>query len=222
MTRLEPIKPTVRWALAHGLPSVLMRVAARRGDVQGRLITGGVSGDGEELQGLADEVRASGPLHRSKFALMTATLPVVRDVLTSPDFRTGIFEPTEGFLGRVASWAAEPGQLGPLQPPSLLVSEPPDHTRYRKLVTRVFTARAVEGLRERTQQIADELLDGLDPTRPVDLVSAYCSQLPVTVIAEVLGVPPKTGSGCSTSGTPPRPASTSVSASASSAGWSAG
>ncbi len=191
MTRLEPIKPTVRWALAHGLPSVLMRVAARRGDVQGRLITGGVSGDGEELQGLADEVRASGPLHRSKFALMTATLPVVRDVLTSPDFRTGIFEPTEGFLGRVATWAAEPGQLGPLQPPSLLVSEPPDHTRYRKLVTRVFTARAVEGLRERTQQIADELLDGLDPTRPVDLVSAYCSQLPVTVIAEVLGVPPE-------------------------------
>ena len=42
MTRLEPIKPTVRWALAHGLPSVLMRVAARRGDVQGRLITSGV------------------------------------------------------------------------------------------------------------------------------------------------------------------------------------
>ena len=42
---LEPLRPTVRWALGHGLPSVLMRFAARRGDVQGRLIVHGVSGD---------------------------------------------------------------------------------------------------------------------------------------------------------------------------------
>ena len=189
MTLLEPVKPTVRWALGHGLPSVLMRVAARRGDVQGRLITGGISSDSDKLQSLADEIRASGPLHRSKFALITATQPVVKEVLTSNDFRAGIFEPGEGVLGRMAVWAENPDQLGPLVPPSLLVSEPPDHTRYRKLVTRVFTARAVENLRERTQQIADELLDSLDPTSPVDLVASYCSQLPVTVIAEILGVP---------------------------------
>src|SRR4051794_14035061 len=186
---LDPVKPTVRWALGHGLPKVLMRRAARRGDVQGRLITGGFSEDSARLQGLADEIRASGPLHRSKFALITATQPVVKEVLTSNDFRSGIFEPGEGLLGRLSVWAEDPDQLGPLVPPSLLVSEPPDHTRYRKLVTRVFTAKAVEGLRERTQQIADGLLDALDPSRPVDLVAAYCSQLPVTVIAEILGVP---------------------------------
>ena len=188
---LDPIKPSVRWALAHGLPSVLMRVAARRGDVQGRLITGGISDDSDKLHDLADEVRAGGPLLRSRFAYMTATHSVVKEVLTSADFRTGIFEPGDGVLGRMAVWAEDPDQLGPLVPPSLLVSEPPDHTRYRKLVTRVFTAKAVEGLRERTQQIADELLDSLDPARPVDLVAAYCSQLPVTVIAEILGVPPE-------------------------------
>ena len=188
---LSPVRPTVRWALGHGLPSVLMRVAARRGDVQGRLITGGFASDADGLQHLADEIRASGPLHRSKFALMTATLPVVKEVLTSGDFRIRIFEPGDGVLGRMAVWAEDPGQLGPLVPPSLLVSEPPDHTRYRKLVTRVFTARAVENLRGRTQQIADDLLDSLDPSSPVDLVAAYCSQLPVTVIAEILGVPPE-------------------------------
>ena len=73
------------------------------------------------------------------------------------------------------------------------MTEPPDHTRYRKLVTRVFTARAVEGLRVRTQEIADELLDELAATAadPVDLVTAYCARLPVTVIAEILGVPPE-------------------------------
>jgi len=191
MTLLEPVKPTVRWALGHGLPKVLMRRAARQGDVQGRLIASGVADDPERLHDLADEIRASGPLHRSKYALITATQPVVKEVLTSNDFRSGIFEPGEGFLGRMSVWAEDPDLLGPLVPPSLLVSEPPDHTRYRKLVTRVFTARAVENLRARTQQIADELLDSLDPGRPVDLVAAYCSQLPVTVIAEILGVPPE-------------------------------
>jgi cytochrome P450 len=79
--------------------------------------------------------------------------------------------------------------LGPLTPPSLLVTEPPDHTRYRKLVSRVFSVRAVEKLRGRTQQIATELLNRIDPSSPADLVASYCSLLPVTVIAEILGVP---------------------------------
>src|SRR4051794_40292279 len=192
---LDPPKPTGPWGLGHGPPQGLMRRAARRGDVQGRLITGGFSEDSARLQGLADEIRASGPLHRSKYALITATQPVVKEVLTSSDFRSGIFEPGEGLLGRLGVWAEDPDQLGPLVPPSLLVSDPPDHTRYRKLVTRVFTAKAVEGLRGRTQQIADELLDSLVSSQnidgnaggPVDLVAAYCSQLPVTVIAEILG-----------------------------------
>ncbi len=69
------------------------------------------------------------------------------------------------------------------------MTEPPDHTRYRKLVSRVFSARAVERLRGRTQQIATDLLDQLDPAQPVDLMATYCSLLPVTVIAEILGVP---------------------------------
>jgi cytochrome P450 len=83
----------------------------------------------------------------------------------------------------------EDAPLGPLTPPSLLVTEPPDHTRYRKLVSRVFSLRAVEKLRGRTQQIATGLLDQIDPRSPVDLVATYCSLLPVTVIAEILGVP---------------------------------
>ena len=187
---LAPVRQTVRWALGHGLPSAAMRRAARAGDVQGRLVTQGVSADTQRITELADEIRASGPLHRSKFAYLTASLPVVKEVLTSSDFRTGVFSPGDGPLGRVARWAEEPGGIGPLTPPSLLVTEPPDHTRYRKLVTRVFTARAVEGLRERTRQIAHDLLDDLATGSPVDLVPSYCAQLPVTVIAEILGVPP--------------------------------
>ncbi|HEY3882514.1 MAG TPA: cytochrome P450 [Trebonia sp.] len=64
------------------------------------------------------------------------------------------------------------------------------HTRYRRLVTRVFTVRAVERLRVRTEAIAAELLDALDPSAPADLIPAYCAQLPLRVITEILGVPP--------------------------------
>jgi cytochrome P450 len=86
-------------------------------------------------------------------------------------------------------WAADAGRLGPLEPPSLLVTEPPEHTRYRKLITRVFSVRAVDKLRQRTEQIASQLLDSLDRGEVVDLVESYCTLLPVTVISEILGVP---------------------------------
>lgn len=177
---------TVRWGLGHALPRMAIRGSARRGDLHGRLIE---ASDQATTLDLFDQIRSRGPLHRSKFAFVTASQPVVKEVLTSPDLRSGIDYGPGGPLTAVSRWAFRSAPLGPLTPPSLLVTEPPDHTRYRKLVTRVFSVRAVQRLQERTQQIADELLDELDPSRPVDLVERYCAQLPVTVIAEILGVP---------------------------------
>jgi cytochrome P450 len=188
-TRLGDVaKPVVRWGVMHGLPRTALRAAARRGDLQARLFVAGPAPT-SALTGLFDEVRANGPLMRGKFTYLTASHAVVREVLSSNDFRAGI-TPAAGFWGRLADWSAV-DFLHPMAPPSLLVTEPPDHTRYRKLVTRVFTVRAVENLRARTEEIANELLDALDPSNPVDLVEAYCGLLPVTVIAEVLGVPPE-------------------------------
>jgi len=121
---------------------------------------------------------------------VTADHAAVRALLSSPDVGTGLVAPSRGSgLARAQAWVAQGAPLGPLTPPSLLVTEPPDHTRYRTLVSGVFSARAVERLRDRTQQIATELLDEVDPRSPVDLVASYCSLLPVTVITEILGVP---------------------------------
>ena len=184
----ELTKPAVRWGLAHGLPRAALRVAARRGDLQARLFVEGGTTPTLGLTGLFDEVRAEGPLSRGRFSYLTASHAVVRQVLGSNDFRSGIV-PASGVLGRLTGWSAAEF-LHPVAPPSLLVTEPPDHTRYRKLVTRVFTVRAVENLRSRTEEIAHELLDAVAPGDPVDLVSVYCGLLPVTVIAEILGVPP--------------------------------
>ena len=71
----------------------------------------------------------------------------------------------------------------------MLNSDPPEHTRLRRLVNKAFTSRAVERLRPRIEQVADELLDAMPHGATVDLVDAYALPLPITVISELLGVP---------------------------------
>lgn len=73
--------------------------------------------------------------------------------------------------------------------PNLLVVDPPDHTRLRRLVAREFTGRRVEALRPRVQQITDELLDAMPSHGRGDLVDALAFPLPIIVICELLGVP---------------------------------
>ncbi|WP_199430601.1 cytochrome P450 family protein [Qaidamihabitans albus] len=71
----------------------------------------------------------------------------------------------------------------------MLNSDPPDHTRLRKLVGKAFTARTVARLRPRIEEIADRLLDDMAGAREVDLLEAFAFPLPITVICELLGVP---------------------------------
>lgn len=70
----------------------------------------------------------------------------------------------------------------------MLNSDPPDHTRLRKLVAKAFTMRRVELLRPRVAEITEELLAGM--SGEVDLIDAFAFPLPITVICELLGVPP--------------------------------
>ncbi|MFE4795060.1 cytochrome P450 [Streptomyces sp. NPDC056708] len=72
----------------------------------------------------------------------------------------------------------------------MLNSDPPKHTRLRKLVSSTFTARRVESLRPRIQDIVDTLLDNCATREPVDLLPAFAFPLPIIVICELLGVPP--------------------------------
>jgi cytochrome P450 len=74
---------------------------------------------------------------------------------------------------------------------NLLMLDPPDHTRLRRLVNKAFTPRVVEQLRPRIQALVDELLEALHERRDVDLVRDLAYPLPVAVIAEMLGIPPQ-------------------------------
>ena len=72
---------------------------------------------------------------------------------------------------------------------TMLDIDPPDHTRLRALVSRAFTPRSVSRWHERVQEIADRLLDAAAGRDRIDLIAALGYPLPVTVIAEMLGVP---------------------------------
>ncbi|HET8845157.1 MAG TPA: cytochrome P450 [Ktedonobacteraceae bacterium] len=71
----------------------------------------------------------------------------------------------------------------------MLASDVPDHTRLRRMVSKVFTPRMSEQLRGSIQQITDELLDHVLPLGQMDLINDFAFPLPITVICELLGVP---------------------------------
>ena len=104
-------------------------------------------------------------------------------------------------FGRTYLHLATHGEMGrPEDPPhtapfwhlirnGILDMEPPDHTRVRRLVAKAFTPRRVEELRPTVQRLMDELVDDVLGAGEVDLIARVAEPLPVTVIAELLGIP---------------------------------
>jgi cytochrome P450 len=184
------MRQRIRWFALHSVVRSLSKFGLRSGDPQARLIADPAVR--ENPGAFADELRDKGPLIRCRAVLMTCDHGVAHELLRSDDFRVSVLG---GNLPKPLRWIVQktdPGLLHPLRPPSLLTVEPPDHTRYRKLVSSVFTPRAVATLRERVEETATALLDQLDGNGNgdvVDIVDRYCSQLPVAIIGDILGVP---------------------------------
>jgi cytochrome P450 len=74
---------------------------------------------------------------------------------------------------------------------SMLKSDPPQHTRLRAFAHAAFTPKVVYQLRGRIQEIADRLVDAVEDRGRMDLINDYAFPLPITVICEMLGVPPQ-------------------------------
>jgi cytochrome P450 len=137
------------------------------------------------------ELRSSAPVHR-------ITLPDGRDVwlVTRHEDVLAVFK-DERF---VKNWrkVLTPEQLAQIPPipevmeplsANMLDTDPPDHRRLRALVSKAFTPRLIEHMRPRVQEIADTLLDAVQDRGEMDLIDDYAFPLPITVIAELLGVP---------------------------------
>src|SRR5579863_5681662 len=71
----------------------------------------------------------------------------------------------------------------------MLQQDPPDHTRLRGLVVKAFTARRVEDMRPRIQQVVDQTIDRIAAQGHMDLIEDFAFRLPVTIICDMLGIP---------------------------------
>ncbi len=105
------------------------------------------------------------------------------------------FEDCQAILRDAQTWSSEfpvitqmAGQDGAPRR-SMLGTDPPAHTRLRGLVTKAFTPRMIQRLEPRMHEIANQLLDAALEQGDVDLVQALSYPLPVTVIAEMIGIP---------------------------------
>jgi cytochrome P450 len=71
----------------------------------------------------------------------------------------------------------------------MLQQDPPDHTRLRGLVVKAFTARRVEDMRPRIQEVVDQTIDAVIGRGHMDLIEDFAFRLPVTIICDMLGIP---------------------------------
>ena len=129
-------------------------------------------------------LRARAPVHRSRlfkawvFTRHADVNAILRDYLRFGN------DPRKGTLSS--------RQLAMLPPPNeytMLLLDPPDHTRLRALVRKAFTPKAVNALESRIRSIMRVLLDEIDDPGAFDLMQAVAWPLPVMVIAEMLGIP---------------------------------
>ncbi|WP_310961642.1 cytochrome P450 [Nocardioides terrisoli] len=185
----NPLRSRATWLLSHGLARRLLLREAARGD----LLAGLAMDPALRADPFAgyEELRRRGPMTTTRLAAGTVDHAVADAVLRSEDFGVAgghgeLPRPLQWLLARVFDNRA----TGPVDPPSMLALDPPEHTRQRKLVSRAFTARKVGGLEDTIATVAARLVDELaaGPER-VDLVDRFASRLPLVVIAELLGVP---------------------------------
>ena len=130
-------------------------------------------------------LRSHSPVHRSRLlnAWVFSRYADVDTVLR--DHRRFSSDPAKRDLSRrQQAIVPAPGDY------TMLLLDPPDHTRLRALVNKAFTRRAVNALEPHIRGLMNSMLDDVDPAG-FDLMEAVANPLPVIVIAEMLGVPPE-------------------------------
>jgi cytochrome P450 PksS len=134
-------------------------------------------------------LRAEAPLYRTRALGQTAWLITRYDDIVA-GLRDERFSKGSGMTAEERSkmpWV--PGVIKPLMH-NMLDLDAPDHTRLRALVHKAFTPNLIERLRARIQTLCDELLTAAERRGRLELIRDFALPLPLTIIAELLGVPP--------------------------------
>ncbi|MEV7866601.1 cytochrome P450 [Streptomyces sp. NPDC088124] len=112
----------------------------------------------------------------------------VRSALADPRLSTDLHR-MDGLFAQNEPDSDRRAGFSPAIASHMLNSDPPDHTRMRKLVAKAFTSRAVEALRPEIDRITAGLVDTLADEDTVDLLDDFAFPLPIRVICQLLGVP---------------------------------
>lgn len=188
---VREVRDGLSWVLSQALPRAAIAVGSRRGDPVALLQTDPALH--EHPFGAYDQLRGQ-TLLRGNPLWATVDHSACTTILRSPDFGTGdghgeLPPPMRRLLMRVS----DPATASPVDPPSMLAMDPPGHTRYRRLVSKVFTARAVAAYEERIEETATALLDRIEAGTPAgdpfDVAGRYAALLPIAVICDILGIP---------------------------------
>jgi cytochrome P450 len=174
-----------RWVAMHGVPRAFFAVQARRGNPFARLLAN--QGRGDDRYALIEQIRARGPVVRTPFVWVSVDHGVCREILR--DKRFGVTAPADMDLPRPLRRLismTDPGVANPVEPPAMVIVNPPDHTRYRQLVAHSFTPRAIDTLSTRVSEVTRELIERISATPHPDLIADFAAQLPVAIIAEIL------------------------------------
>ena len=135
---------------------------------------------------LYEKLRAAGPfVQMAPKALITGRAETVRAVLL--DRKMG-----KAYLQAVHSRYGEAGVQQPVFQAlsrTLLMMNPPTHTRLRALLMKAFNAKQIDSMREMSQASSDELIDALPTDRTFDLVSGFTTPMPVRLICKMMDMP---------------------------------
>ncbi|MDE9366663.1 cytochrome P450 [Luteipulveratus sp. YIM 133132] len=180
------------WLIDHGLTRLALRVGHRRSPSDPFLRLQLDPQVRADPYATYDQLREMGALVHASGMSAATTHAAATQVLRSPSFGTaqgrgGLPEP----LVRLSLAVFDPAAPGPADPPALLALDPPRHTRFRRLITREFAARSVSRMEDRVREIVDEVLADVPDEPRFDLVEHFSSQVPLRVIADLLGVPPE-------------------------------
>ncbi|MEV0295153.1 cytochrome P450 [Nocardia sp. NPDC050710] len=178
-----------RWLSQQGTPRLVLRTQARRGDPFAMLM-GGPDGIRDPYP-LIEQLRGQGRLVHTKLSWATFDHELSRAILR--DSRFGVRTPESFNIPKPLQLLAQRSPLppNPVEAPSMLVIDPPEHTAMRKPVASAFTPRAIAKLRDRVETVTAELLEQLPSGGSADLVTSFAAQVPIAIISEMLGFPDK-------------------------------
>lgn len=188
MSVLEQVGGGVRDAVR----AVAMAGLRAKGDLLGELMSPKMITDPYPMY---RRLRESGPVVQTAMGALSTRYAVCDGLLRHPATVTGTSrrrEITAG-TGRVQQWLfgspSRDGLVDPTGPDSMISKNPPDHTRLRKLVSKVFTPASIGALKPRLTEIAAGLIDRARTAPSFDLMREVAGVFPVLAICEVLAIP---------------------------------